>query len=103
MEKYNLELSLHRHARAKEHIQSSTELFQNGHYLDSVSRSYYAILSAARAVLALIGEDSSKHSGVISLFDRHFVKTEKISVDASKIFHGAKDCREKPIMPIILR
>ncbi|MBU1599651.1 HEPN domain-containing protein [bacterium] len=35
----------------------------------------YAIFSAARALLATKDLDSSKHSGVISLFNQHFVKT----------------------------
>ena len=53
------------------------------------------MLSAARAILATIGKDSAKHSGVISLFDKFFVKEGKLSVDASRIFHELKDYREK--------
>ena len=52
-------------------------------------------VSAARAILATIGKDSAKHSGVISLFDKFFVKEGKLSVDASRIFHELKDYREK--------
>lgn len=88
-------LAKHRLERAKEHFQSAKELLANNHFLDSVSRSYYAVFSAARAVLATADMDSAKHSGVISLFDQHFVKTDKISSDASKIIHEAKDYREK--------
>jgi len=44
-------------------------------YSDSLSRSYYAIFTAARALLALKQLDSKKHSGVISLFNQHYVKT----------------------------
>ncbi|MBI5875120.1 MAG: HEPN domain-containing protein [Deltaproteobacteria bacterium] len=88
-------LVTHRLERSKEHFQSAKELFANNHFLDSVSRSYYAVFTAARAVLATEDMDSAKHSGVISLFDKHFVKTGKINVTASKIIHEAKDYREK--------
>lgn len=88
-------LATHRLERAKEHFQSAKELFAHNHYLDSVSRSYYAVFTTARAALATEDMDSAKHSGVISLFDKYFVKTGKISVAASKIIHEAKDYREK--------
>ncbi|MBI5234278.1 MAG: HEPN domain-containing protein [Deltaproteobacteria bacterium] len=95
MERHNKELVLHRIERAKEHHQSAKELFANGHFLDSVSRSYYVVFSATRAVLATVDMDNSRHSGVISLFDKHFVKEGKIGVEASRIIHEAMECRVK--------
>ncbi|MBI5970426.1 MAG: HEPN domain-containing protein [Deltaproteobacteria bacterium] len=95
MERRSVELAAHRIERAEEHLRASKELFAKGYYLDSVSRSYYSALSAARALLATIGKDSAKHSGVISIFDKSFVKEGKLSVDASRIFHELKDYREK--------
>ena len=41
----------------------------------SANRSYYCIFHSIRAVLALDGFDSKKHSGVISEFRRKYVKT----------------------------
>jgi uncharacterized protein (UPF0332 family) len=41
----------------------------------SFARSYYAMFTAARALLATKHLDSSKHTGVVSLFNQHFVKT----------------------------
>lgn len=93
--RHSIGLAKHRLERAKEHFQSAKELFANKHLLDSVSRSYYAVFTTARAVLATEDMDSARHSGVISLFDQHFVKTGKISNDASRIIHEAKDYREK--------
>ncbi|MBI5235139.1 MAG: HEPN domain-containing protein [Deltaproteobacteria bacterium] len=95
MEAHKDALVVHRLLRAEEHLQASRELYAKGYYLDSVSRSYYSVLSAARAILATIGMDSAKHSGVISIFDKFFVKEGKLSVDASRIFHELKDYREK--------
>lgn len=50
-------------------------LFERASYWSAVNRFYYAAFYAARALLSLKGLDASKHSGVISLFHMHFVKT----------------------------
>ena len=59
--KYRLEL-------AKERIEISKFMIDNGHYKDSVNRSYYSIFSAIRALLAEKEVDFKKHSAVISYF-----------------------------------
>ena len=48
---------------------------QNADTASIVNRAYYAMFYAALALLATIGEETSKHSGVMALFDRHFIKT----------------------------
>jgi uncharacterized protein (UPF0332 family) len=70
-------LSLARLKRSKQHLKSARDLLGNDDFADSVSRSYYAIFQATRALLALEGTESRKHSGVISLFNQHFVRREK--------------------------
>jgi uncharacterized protein (UPF0332 family) len=45
--------------------------------------------------LALKGLDSKRHTGVISLFNRNFVKTSIVSKELSKIIESAKINREK--------
>lgn len=45
---------------ACEKLSAAVDLIQNGHYKDSVGRSYYAIFTAARALLATKQLDSSK-------------------------------------------
>ena len=80
---------------ATEKLKSAIDLLENGDYKDSVSRSYYAIFTAARALLATKQLDSSKHSGVIALFNQHFVKTEIISADIGKLIGKAKLYREQ--------
>jgi hypothetical protein len=39
-----------------------------------VNRAYYAMFYATLALLVTVDKGSAKHSGVIALFDRHFVK-----------------------------
>ena len=60
-----------------------------------MSRSYYAIFTAARALLATERLDSSKHSGVIALFNQHFVKSGEVRKETSKWLERAKLYREQ--------
>jgi hypothetical protein len=60
-----------------------------------VNRSYYAIFHALRAVTALDGFDSSKHSGVISYINREYVKTGIFDKRLSKILDTTFRLREK--------
>ena len=60
--------------RASETLLEAKLLFETGHFNGSVNRLYYAAFYAARALLAIKGLDSSKHSGVISLFNGEFLQ-----------------------------
>jgi uncharacterized protein (UPF0332 family) len=74
---------------------SQAELLLNHNQFDgSINRSYYCIFNAVRAVLALIRVDSQTHQGVISCFDRYFVKTHIFEKELSKIIHSAFDTRQ---------
>ena len=74
-------LSLVRLERSKQHLKSARDLLRNDDFADSVSRSYYAIFQAVRALLALEGTESRKHS-VLKVLKKHelesrFLKTRK--------------------------
>ena len=62
---------------AKERLHSSKILLEAGSYKDSIGRSYYAMFTAVRALLAVEGQDFSKHAGVIAYFQKEYVKTGK--------------------------
>jgi uncharacterized protein (UPF0332 family) len=49
---------------------------------------------AAQALLSSLGKGSSKHTGVISLFDEHFVKSGKFPRSQSRALHKAFDLRQ---------
>jgi uncharacterized protein (UPF0332 family) len=87
-------LSEHRLNKAKALLTQAELLLTNDQYDGSINRSYYAIFNAVRALLALIRMDSRGHSGVISLFDRYFVKTGICEKSLSKIVHAAFDVRQ---------
>lgn len=61
---------------AKERIRYAQEIIKIGDYKTVANRSYYAVFSAMRAVLALDGFDSKKHSGVIAQFRKEYLKKD---------------------------
>jgi uncharacterized protein (UPF0332 family) len=69
------DLALYRLQRAKECLQDAEKLTVDDSYKFSANRSYYCIFHAMRAVQALDGFDSKKHSGVISAFRKDYIKT----------------------------
>ena len=68
---------------AKERISFAKEIFKIGDYKTVANRSYYAVFSAMRAVLALDNIDSKKRSGVIAEFRKNYLKTEILPKDLS--------------------
>jgi len=88
-------LSAHRFKRAKEELQTAELLLRNADFRSSINRSYYSIFHAIRAVNALDGFDSSKHSGVISHFNQEYVKTGLFEKEVSKIIRNASELREQ--------
>lgn len=55
-----LNLGMHRIKSAKERLAVAEELYANNHYLDAVSKAYYAIFQVARAALATLSIDLDK-------------------------------------------
>lgn len=89
------DLSKYRFDSAFEKLEAAKLLRDNGFYRDSLSRSYYAIFTGARALLALKELDSSKHSGIISMFNLHFVKEGLVNKVCSKIISSAQIHRQR--------
>lgn len=90
-----IDLSKYRLDTAKGDLKAARLLFDATEFRSSVNRSYYAIFHALRAVLALDGFDSSKHSGIISYFNLNYVKTDVFSREVSKMISSAYRLREK--------
>lgn len=89
------ELSAYRYEKALEDITASELMLKEALYKVSINRSYYAIFHAMRAITALSGYDSSKHSGIIAYFNQNIVKTGDFDIEASKIIKKASFLREK--------
>lgn len=78
---------------AKEKLASAKLLLDAGLYKDSVGRSYYSIFSSMRAVLAIRQVDFSKHAGVISYFQKEYIKTNIFDKKYSKYIQQAFQIR----------
>lgn len=87
------ELMKYRLEMAEERLHSSKVLLEAGSYKDSIGRSYYAMFTAVRALLAMEGQDFSKHAGVIAYFQKEFVKTGKVDRKYSKYISQAFQIR----------
>ncbi len=87
------ELIQYRLDTAKEKLRAAKVLLDSENYKDSVGRSYYAMFSAVRALLAKDNVDFARHSGVIAYFQREYVKTEKIEKKYSKYLSEAFQVR----------
>jgi uncharacterized protein (UPF0332 family) len=82
-------------AQANETLQVAREILANDHYRDAVNRAYYAMFYASLALLAVRMLGTSKHSGVLSLFGKHFLKTGSFSPEAGQYLRAAFDLRQK--------
>jgi uncharacterized protein (UPF0332 family) len=80
------DLVRYRLARAREAMAEARLLLDGGHCNACVNRLYYACFYAVSALLLLEGCASAKHTGVRALFERHFVKTGRISVDLGRTY-----------------
>lgn len=78
---------------AEERLESAKILLDAGQWKDSIGRSYYAIFTAVRAVLAKDEVDFSKHAGVISYFQREYIKTGIFDKKYSSILQNAFQIR----------
>lgn len=87
------ELIRYRLESANEKLKSAKLLLEAGQYKDSIGRSYYAIFTAIRAILASRQIDFSKHAGVIAYFQKEYIKTEIFDKKYSKYMQQAFQIR----------
>jgi uncharacterized protein (UPF0332 family) len=86
-------LARHRLRRARETLHEGDLLRDANADVGAINRYYYAAFYAARALLATLQLDSAKHSGVIALFNRHFVKPRTVSPDIARVLVRAFEKR----------
>ena len=81
--------------QADEALDAARLLLRAASLRASVNRSYYAMFYAVLALLVSRKEETSKHSGVIALFDRLYVHTDVFPRDFSKWLRRAFDLRTR--------
>ena len=92
----------HRIEQAREALDDAKYLIDGNRSPQSiVNRSYYAMFYVALALLQMISRAPSKHSGVISLFDKEFVIKGIFDKALSRDFHRAFELRQSVDYKII--
>ncbi len=69
-------------------------LEQNGSPAGVINRAYYAMFYTTLALLITIDRGSSKHQGVIALFDENFIKQNILPKELGRILHRAFEMRQ---------
>jgi len=81
--------------RAEKALRSAKILLEHGEVEDSVSRAYYAMFHAAKAILFTMGVKAKTHKGVISSFGEHVVKKGVLDKEFADILRKAFDMRQR--------
>ncbi|MDO8684645.1 MAG: HEPN domain-containing protein [Armatimonadota bacterium] len=80
---------------AQETLSEARLLLNSGFLKGTVNRIYYACFYAVNALLFSEGLSSSKHGGVISLFNRYFIKTGRLPGDMGKLYGKIFEMRQE--------
>lgn len=88
-------LARHRLQRARDTLGDADALLEAGRWASALNRLYYAAFYAARALLATVEVDSSRHSGVVAPFQQHFVRTGIIGEDVARVLPRALQKRQQ--------
>lgn len=88
-------LARRRMEKADSALRAARALLDRALFEDAISRGYYAMFHSASALLFVRGLSTSKHRGVLSLFDKHFVKPGLLDVRLSEWIHGAFKARQE--------
>jgi uncharacterized protein (UPF0332 family) len=85
----------HRVDRAREVLEDAKLLAAAGRWRSCVNRLYYACFYSVSALLASRGLSSSKHTGILSLFNVHFVKSGICSREVAEVYNDLFDNRQE--------
>lgn len=90
------ELALYRIQQADESLDEARFLFEGSKSPRSIiNRAYYSMFYAILSLLVFEPFSSSKHSGVISYFNRHFIKSGVFSLELGRAVNKAFDLRQR--------
>lgn len=88
-------LAAYRLQRDHESLEDARILAEAKRWNPCVNRLYYACFYAVSALLTSEGWSSSKHTGVRSLFNQHFVRTGKVGKGTAQIFNDLFERRQE--------
>ena len=97
-----IDVSVMQLERAKDILRYIPVYIDAGDYNGAVNRAYYAAFHAIKALEALEGFDSKKHSGVISHFRFGYIKTGILPTELSDIIEQLSIARENSDYNIVI-
>lgn len=89
------DLVLYRLQRARQTLEDARLLANASRWNPCVNRLYYACFYAISALLLQDGLSSSKHTGVRSPFNRHYVRTGKVPKELAQIYNDLLERRHE--------
>ena len=89
------ELIKYRLLRARESLEDARLLAENGRLFSAVNRIYYSLFYAAVGLLLTKDLGSSKHSGILGLFNREFVNKGVIEKERGRFYNKMFEFRQK--------
>ncbi|MCY4482491.1 MAG: HEPN domain-containing protein [Spirochaetaceae bacterium] len=75
-----------RFAKAREALADARATLADERLNNAVNRSYYAALSAVRALLILDGVNPESHGGAVTILSLRFIRTKLLPVSVAKDF-----------------
>lgn len=95
MKEYDGDLVQYRRDRAFEAFEEARLMAETKHWNTCVNRLYYACFYMVSGLLELNGHSSSKHTGIRSLFNMHFVKSGTVSRELATVYNDLFERRQE--------
>lgn len=95
MNKEKIELVNYRLMRTKETLEDARILFGKKKLFSTVNRIYYAMFYVVSALLLIRNLSSSKHTGILGLFNKEFVRDGIVSRDLGRFYNEMFEFRQK--------
>lgn len=80
---------------AEEKLNTARDDLQQSRWRDAISRAYYAMYYASKAILLTMGKDPHKHHGVISFVNQHIVRVGFSNPKYGKTLEDAFKARQR--------
>ena len=96
-----LETLIHYRLIAPESLDDARLLADAERWNACVNRLYYSCFYAVSALLVRDGLSSSRHTGVRSLLNRHYVRTGKVPREFARVYNDLFERRQEGVMPIL--
>jgi len=88
--KEKIDLSRYRIDKAKRLLEDAQSLYDAASYESAINRIYYAVLTAARALLILRGIDPETHEGVKTMLTKEFIRTGLLPKEFGETFRSIR-------------